>query len=132
MEEKICFVSYAHVDKDFVLRTIIPILEELGFKTWIDYISTYENNNFYEVISTGLKNADFVIVVYNSRSSFVNYEVGSAIGQGKPILAIIRENETENVDIRKINYIVYEDILKILILQNFLSQEYIKMKNELL
>jgi len=43
---------------------------------------------------------DFVIAFFNSRSNYVNFEVGAAIGQSKPVLAILNEKYPVPSDIK--------------------------------
>lgn len=107
MSRNKCFLSYAHSDKEFVQNTILPLLNELNLKIWLDINEIKIVASIYDVIVKRLREADFVIAVFNGRSSYVNFEVGAAIGQGKPVLAILTDEQRVPTDIRNFNFIYF-------------------------
>lgn len=86
-----CFLSYAHVDKEFVHREISPVLRELGLDVWLDYERIPIGGSIQDAILKGIREAHLIVAVLNRRSTYVNFEIGAAIGQAKPTLAVIRE-----------------------------------------
>ena len=86
-----CFLSYAHVDKEFVHREIAPVLRELGLDVWLDYERIPIGGSIQDAILKGIREAHLIVAVLNRRSTYVNFEIGAAIGQAKPTLAVIRE-----------------------------------------
>jgi nucleoside 2-deoxyribosyltransferase len=107
MSKNKCFLSYAHSDKVFVQNTILPILNELNLRIWLDINEIEVGASIYDTIVKGLREADFVIAVFNGRSSYVNFEVGAALGQGKPVLAILTDAQQVPTDIRNFNFIYF-------------------------
>ncbi len=88
-----CFLSYAHVDEDFVQHEIVPVLKELGLDIWVDYERIPIGGSIHDAIMKGIREAHLIVTVLNHRSTYVNFEVGAAIGQAKPILPILREQD---------------------------------------
>lgn len=99
-----CFLSYAHVDKDFVRDEIVPILYQLGLDVWIDYEQIPLGGLIPDAIMKGIREADLIVAVLNRRSTYVNFELGAAIGQAKPTLAVLREQDIES-DLRNLSYL---------------------------
>ena len=92
-----CFLSYAHVDKDFVHREIAPVLKELGLDVWVDYERIPMGESIQDAIMKGIREAHLIVAVLNRRSTYVNFEVGAAIGQAKPTLAVLHASQEEEV-----------------------------------
>lgn len=109
MKNRKCFLSYAHTDGRIVQEQIIPILRELRIDYWYDQIDISIGDSVFNKVIQGIREADFVIVFFNSRSSYVNFEVGAAIGQNKPVLAILNHKYPIPSDIRNQNYLVYRE-----------------------
>lgn len=115
MKEKKGFLSYAHSDKELVKKEIIPLLKEMNIDIWFDEYEIGYNQPIYDLIIKGIREVDFVIALYNSRSSYINFEIGAAIGQNKPVIALLNENDNYPADIRNFNFIRYnrDDIQKL-------------------
>ena len=107
MNKNKCFLSYAHSDMEFVQNKILPILNELDLKIWLDINEIETGTSIYDIIVKGMREADFVIAVFNGRSSYVNFEVGAALGQGKPVLAILTDEQQMPTDVRNFNFIYF-------------------------
>ncbi len=103
-----CFLSYAHVDKDFVYHEIVPVLKELGLDVWLDYERIPIGDSIQDAIMKGIREAHLIVAVLNRRSTYVNFEVGAAIGQTKPTLAVLREQDLPS-DIMAISYMRWLD-----------------------
>lgn len=104
-----CFISYAHVDKDFVREEIVPILREFGLDVWIDYDQIEEGYFIADAILKGIRQADMIIAVFNRRSTYMNFEIGAAIGQNKPTIAIVREDQYIPDDIKHIAFLRFSE-----------------------
>jgi len=109
MKNKRCFLSYAHTDRRIVQKQIIPILNDLRIDYWYDQIDISIGDSIFDKVIKGIREVDFVIAFFNSRSNYVNFEVGAAIGQSKPVLAILNDKYPIPSDIRNLNYIVYNE-----------------------
>jgi len=104
-----CFISYAHVDTDFVYDNIIPILENLDIDVWIAGEQVQFGYSLFDAIIEGIKKSDFVITLLNTRSTFVNLELGTALGNAKPVVAILKDYYELPSDLLHLNYIKYND-----------------------
>lgn len=103
-----CFLSYAHVDKEFVHHEISPILRELGLDVWVDYERITIGSSIQDAILKGIREAHLIVAVLNRRSTYVNFEIGAAIGQAKPTLAVLREQEVPS-DLMGLSYLRWVD-----------------------
>lgn len=104
-----CFISYAHVDTDFIYDNIIPILENLNIDVWIAGEQVEYGYSLFDAIIEGIKKSDFIITLLNTRSTFVNLELGTALGNAKPVIAILKDNYELPSDLLHLNYIRYND-----------------------
>lgn len=118
MKNNKCFLSYAFTDKEIVINEIIPVLNELNVNFWYDEKDIQFGDNIFETIVQGVKSSDFIVSYFNGRSNYANFELGSAIGQGKPIIAILNDKYSFPSDIRNLNYILYNENNK----ENFKSK----------
>jgi len=87
-KKPLCFISHAHVDSQFIYNHIIPVLKSLGVDYWVAGEQVLPGQMIYDSLIEGIKKSDFILTVVNSRSSYVQFEIGAAIGNNKPILAI--------------------------------------------
>jgi nucleoside 2-deoxyribosyltransferase len=101
-----CFLSYAHADQEFVREEIAPVLSDLSLDVWVDYEKIEWGAFIPDVILEGIRQAQIVITVFNRRSTYTNFEVGVALGQSKPILAIVRD-EYIPTDLMHLNFLRY-------------------------
>lgn len=112
MKKNKCFLSYAFIDKEVVINEIIPVLNEINVNFWFDEKDIQSGDNIFETILQGIKSSDIIISYFNGRSNYANFELGSAIGHGKPIIAILNSKYSLPSDIRNLNYIFYDDTKK--------------------
>lgn len=103
-----CFLSYAHVDKEFVLGEVAPVLKELGLDVWMDYERIQIGSYIQDAIMKGIREAHLIVAVLNRRSTYVNFEIGAAMGQAKPTLAILREKDVPS-DLMGLSYLRWLD-----------------------
>ncbi len=87
----LCFISYAQVDAHFVYDEILPILNELQINTWIAAENINPGDSFVETTIIGIKQSDVVICFMNKKSTYVNFEIGAAFGNNKPIIVIAHD-----------------------------------------
>lgn len=104
-----CFISYAHVDREFVHSQVLPVLKTKGLDIWIDSEQIPAGVRIYDTILKGIKEADFILAVFNRRSTWLTFEIGAAIGQDKPTIGIIREYNDIPSDLQHIQYIRYQE-----------------------
>lgn len=86
-----CFLSYAHADRDFVQKEIIPVLQELGLDVWWDAERISFGSSIRDEIMKAIRQAHLIVAVLSQNSANLNIELGVAIGQNKPIVGIFRE-----------------------------------------
>lgn len=103
-----CFISYAHSDSELVKEIISPILKEIGLQTWMDTDRIKVGESIFDSIVKSIRESDIIIVVFNGKSTYVNFEVGLAIGLGKPILTISSNKFQLPKDIRNFDCIYFE------------------------
>lgn len=103
-----CFLSYAHVDKDFVLSEIAPVLREFGLQVWVDHEQIRIGESIQDAVMKGIREAHFIVAVLNRRSTYVNFEIGAAMGQAKPTLAVLREKDVPS-DLMGFSYLRWVD-----------------------
>lgn len=104
------FISNSFHDNEIVNAKILPILLELGLKEWSDIPRSEKKYSFYDNIYDGISNSDFIIAVFTSDHKYPNFEVGVAIGQGKPVICItMGDIDTYWLDERSLPYLVYQD-----------------------
>jgi hypothetical protein len=103
-----CFLSYAHVDKDFVLGEIAPVLREFGLQVWVDHEQIRIGESIQDAVMKGIREAHFIVAVLNRRSTYVNFEIGAAMGQAKPTLAVLREKDVPS-DLLGFSYLRWID-----------------------
>lgn len=109
MERIKCFISYAHSDKQTVRMNIVPILEELDIDCWLDENMIRPGDIAMNLIFEGIKRADFILAYLNGHSSYVNFEIGSAIGQNKPVIIVLNEKHSYPSDFRNFHCIYYNE-----------------------
>jgi hypothetical protein len=104
------FLSYAHVDTEFVYANFIPLLRQLTINLWVAGEEIETGQSINEAISKGIQSSDLIICIYNKKSTFVNLEVGMAIGGNKPILVVINDNTLDIPnEIKQLNIIQFSE-----------------------
>lgn len=104
---KKCFISYAQVDEDFVNEFIIPALIESEVEVLSQNTPDFNSSFNKDIIVDLILKSDFIVCLLNKRSTYVNLELGTAIGNNKPVLALISDNSTNEDELGFINYIKY-------------------------
>lgn len=87
-----CFLSYAHLDKKLIKEEILPVLNELEIDYWLDEEQISLGKSIMDSLMKGIIEADFIISIFNRDSQWINFELGAAIGQNKPIIGIYRDS----------------------------------------
>lgn len=85
------FVSYAHIDADFVSLLKLR-LEEAGFEVWIDHERLRAGDDWREGIDTAIRESMAVIAVMSPEayeSKYVTYEWAFAYGIGIKIIPVM-------------------------------------------
>lgn len=103
----LCFISYAQVDVQFVYDKILPILKDLQVNTWVASENIKPGDSFVETTIKGIKQADLVICFMNKKSTLVNFEIGAAFGNNKPIIAIANEPWEINPFTSQVTFLQY-------------------------
>jgi nucleoside 2-deoxyribosyltransferase len=103
-----CFLSYAHVDIEFVKDEILPILYALNLDVWVEFKYIEWGDSIQEKIIKAIRDSDIIIAVLNGRSTYVNFELGAALGQNKPILGIIKDQHIP-FDLMEISSLKYTE-----------------------
>jgi len=88
---------------------IVPILEELDIDCWLDENMIRPGDIAMNLIFEGIKRADFILAYLNGHSSYVNFEIGSAIGQNKPVIIVLNEKHSYPSDFRNFHCIYYNE-----------------------
>ncbi|MDX1940536.1 MAG: toll/interleukin-1 receptor domain-containing protein [Saprospiraceae bacterium] len=104
-----CFLSYAHVDREFVRNEIVPILIEFGLDVWINEDRIEIGSSIFDSVIKGINEADLIVAIFNRKSTWLNFEIGAAIGQNKPTIGIIKDDFQIPSDLRHINFLVYSE-----------------------
>lgn len=87
-----CFLSYAHLDKKLIKEEILPVLKELEIDYWLDEEQISFGESIIDSLMKGISETDFIISIFNRNSQWINFELGAAIGQNKPIISIYRDS----------------------------------------
>lgn len=88
------FLSYAHEDASYA-QPMIKFIQEFAvmknaFRLWVDSDSISAGANWQQEIETGIRSCDiFLLIVSEAHfSTYVAMEIGSALGQRKPIIPL--------------------------------------------
>lgn len=106
-----CFLSYAYADRNFVQKELVPILHELGLDAWDASERITIGSPFKDEILRGIRESHIIIAVFNQLNPNVNFEVGAAAGQNKPILGIFM-GESIPFDLQDIFFLKYSESAK--------------------
>ncbi len=85
------FISYAHIDGDFV-ATVIRNIEGAGFDSWIDSEQLRAGSDWRTAIDEAIRNSIAVVVVLSPdarASEYVTYEWSCAWGMGVKVIPIM-------------------------------------------
>lgn len=113
------FISHSSMDRTFVEREIITLLENHGIETWYSSEHVETASDWHDKIVEGLKNCDWFIVVISPnaiKSDWVKSEVHWALEERKervvPIFYQSCDINTLHLKLRRIQYIDFRRDLK--------------------
>jgi hypothetical protein len=78
-------------------------------EVWVDYEQIEWGAFIPDAILKGIRQAHVIVAVLNRRSTYMNFEVGAALGQNKPTLAIVRDYQEIPLDLRHISFLKYSE-----------------------
>lgn len=89
MADQRIFLSHAAPDLPFV-QAVAEALRKQGVEPWLDVEALEPGEEFADKIANALRSAAVMVVFLgDSRSSpQVNFEIGAALGQAKPIVPV--------------------------------------------
>lgn len=91
MNEPKVFISYSHDDSEWV-RQFAECLRHLNVSVWLDEWQLTAGEPLREAIEAGLRSSDAIVSVLtraNAQRPNVLFELGVALGMGKPLIPII-------------------------------------------
>lgn len=91
MNEPKVFISYSHEDAEWV-RRFAEALRGQHVSVWLDEWQISPGEQLRDALETGLRNSDAMVSVLtraNARRPNVLFELGVALGMGKPLIPII-------------------------------------------
>lgn len=91
MNEPKVFISYSHDDAEWVHR-FAEALREQDVQVWLDDWEIRLGDSIAAAIEAGLRGSDFIVLILtqaNAHRPNVAFELGAAIGMGKPVIPII-------------------------------------------
>jgi hypothetical protein len=89
------FISHCTLDRDFVEREIVSLLERHGIDVWYSPDSIVSADQWERSILDGLKTSDWFLLVMSPRSavsSWVRMEVAWAFNKGRRIVPVLLED----------------------------------------
>jgi len=109
MKNKKVFLSYSWADKDFVINQIIPILNELNLNIpSFNDLHINIGESWHDSILSYINSADIFVVYINGANTNVGFEIGTAMGNSKPIVPIINSEYKIPFNIASFNYVIYD------------------------
>jgi hypothetical protein len=91
MSEPKVFISYSRDDVEWV-RRFADALRQQNVDVWLDEWQVSVGDSLREAIEGGLRDSDAIVSVLtraNARRPTVLFELGVALGMGKPFISII-------------------------------------------
>jgi hypothetical protein len=92
------FLSYAHDETPFA-RSVAHSLRARGVELSLDAHEVAAGEKFADQLSTSLRSSSVVVVFLGKtvKSPWVNFEIGAAIGQSKPVLPVFLSHEAREL-----------------------------------
>jgi TIR domain len=89
MAERRIFLSHAHSDLPFV-QAVAEALRQQGLESWLDVEAVKPGEQMTETLANALRSASVVVAFLGDSSSSpqLNFEIGAALGQAKPIVPV--------------------------------------------
>eukprot|EP01136_Pigoraptor_vietnamica_P036927 Opistho-1_new@104174 len=94
-EPKPIFISWAHVDRDFVQHRLWKSLERAGFSCWIDVLQLEVASRWRTEIACAIKDCEYFVFVVSPdsvRSRYCREEVEFAHAQAKKIIPVVHRD----------------------------------------
>lgn len=112
------FVSYAHVDRDFV-KPITGALSERGYEIWIDWEDIPQTADWWQEIEAGIDASNtfvFFVSPASAQSEICYREVQYAVDNNKRIVPILCESISDNALVERLhpairihNWLLFDD-----------------------
>lgn len=87
------FISYSAPDRDWA-RQFAESLQSLGSQVWFSDWSIQPGEEIFGALRRGLEQSDIVVVLVtpeNAYSPWTWFELGAAVGIGKPWIAVVSD-----------------------------------------
>ena len=90
------FVSHRHRDSTWA-KSLVKHLQARGFDVWLDELELHPGDNFVEKIRQAVLDSDTVVSVIDGHQPSPNVlvEMGMALAQGKRVLPIVLDADTD-------------------------------------
>ena len=90
------FVSHRHRDSTWA-KSLVKHLQAKGFDVWLDELELHPGDNFVEKIRQAVRDSDTVVSVIGGHQPSPNVlvEMGMALAQGKRVLPIVLDADTD-------------------------------------
>src|SRR5215467_6767103 len=90
------FVSHRQRDNTWV-KSLAKHLQARGFDVWLDELELHPSDNFVEKIRQAVQDSDTVVSVIGGHQPSPNVlvEMGMALAQGKRVLPIVLDADTD-------------------------------------
>lgn len=112
LDSKSCFVamSFNSVLKDIYDNAIYKAIEDAGYNP-IRVDAKEYNSKICDEIIANIRKAKFIVADATEQKNGVYFEAGFAMGLGKPVIWMCREDDINNLhfDTRQYNHIVWKD-----------------------
>jgi CheY-like chemotaxis protein len=105
------FISYSTKDAVFADLAKMKLNEE-GVDVWLDSGDLHGGDQWREAIDHGISNSDALLVILtpdSCASSYVTYEWGFALGMGKKVIPIMREDATVHPRLEAFQHLDFRD-----------------------
>lgn len=105
------FISYSSKDAMFADFTETK-LNKAGVNVWLDHGELLGGDEWRESIDQGISSSDVILVILtpnSCESPYVTYEWGYALGQGKKVIPMLREDMKIHPRLELIQYLDFRD-----------------------
>lgn len=125
-----CFIAREYNVSTDIICSIDDVLDELQIEK-VDIYSAEVGTNIETSIMNVILSADFIIAIISSTSQNVLFEVGLAVGSGKPVFLLVEENNALPFDLKGMTYIKINEKLKdnMLLPLKYFMENRIKTRN---
>src|SRR4029079_1435321 len=105
------FISYSTKDAGFADLAKMKLKAE-GVDVWLDHEDLRGGDEWREAIDRGIAKSDALLVILtpaSCASSYVTYEWGFALGMGKRVIPIRREDATVHPRLEALQHLDFRD-----------------------